>query len=477
MTAIFDIGRTNKKFFLFDRKFREVYREYATFPMIADEDGFPCEDIQALTRWLREVFDRVLASGEYPVEAVNFSAYGATLVHVDHDGRVLTPVYNYEKPLPGGLEDAFYGQYDGDKSGELDRRTGSDRAGMLNSGKQLYWLRHRRPEVFGRIRHSLHLPQFLSYVFTGIPLSEYTSIGCHTGLWDYEREDYHEWVYAEGVHRVLPPIVPTETSINMNYNGRRLRVGVGIHDSSAALLPYLRGERKPFLLVSTGTWSVSLNPFAEGHLTAVDRAGNCINYLRIDGKPVRAARLFLGEEYKHQTELLARYFNVPTDTHRTVRFTVADYQRARSLPDNCFPLRYLGSSVSVPPRAPALRLPPDTDYGVAYHRLLLELTDHQAASIEAARGGTKLRKLFVDGGFSDNEVYVKLLAHRFADLKLRTTDASLGSALGAAVCISDQRLNSKFLKENYGLRKRQPFLLHPDEVAGPAAPAPQATHP
>ena len=59
---------------------------------------------------------------------------------------------------------------------------------MLNSGLQLYWLKKTKPEVFKKIKYSLHLPQYLSYIFTGIPLSEYTSIGCHTALWDYEKK-------------------------------------------------------------------------------------------------------------------------------------------------------------------------------------------------------------------------------------------------------------------------------------------------
>lgn len=70
-----------------------------------------------------------------------------------------------------------------------------------------------------------------------------------------------------------------------------------------------------------------------------------------------------------------------------------------------------------------------------------------------------MKKLFIDGGFSDNKVYVKLLAHQFRELKVRTTDSSLGSALGAAIAISDKTLNSQFLKENYGLCKHQPFIV------------------
>ena len=44
-------------------------------------------------------------------------------------------------------------------------------------------------------------------------------------------------------------------------------------------------------------------------------------------------------------------------------------------------------------------------------------------------------------------------------MKLRTTDSSLGSALGAAISISDKELNSKFLKKNYSLKKHVPFII------------------
>jgi hypothetical protein len=51
------------------------------------------------------------------------------------------------------------------------------------------------------------------------------------------------------------------------------------------------------------------------------------------------------------------------------------------------------------------------------------------------------------------------LSHHFRDKKLRTTEASLGSALGAAISISDTKLNSKFLKKNYALKKHVPFIV------------------
>lgn len=64
----------------------------------------------------------------------------------------------------------------------------------------------------------------------------------------------------------------------------------------------------------------------------------------------------------------------------------------------------------------------------------------------------------MDGGFSDNDTYIKLLSHYLKDMELHTTDSSLGSALGAAIAIADNKLNSKFLKKNYSLKKHVPFI-------------------
>ncbi|MCH5714873.1 hypothetical protein [Niabella hibiscisoli] len=50
--AIFDIGKTNKKFFLFNEDYKIVEEVTVNFAEIEDEDGFACEDIRALRRWV-----------------------------------------------------------------------------------------------------------------------------------------------------------------------------------------------------------------------------------------------------------------------------------------------------------------------------------------------------------------------------------------------------------------------------------------
>lgn len=452
VTAIFDIGKTNKKFFLFDRDYKEVYREYTRFDTIKDEDGHLTEDLESLQIWLKEVFDRILSAKKYNVTAINFSTYGASFVHLDEHGEVLTPLYNYTKPLDKAVVNGFYDKY-GPKE-KFAKETGSSDAGMLNSGMQLYWLKHTKPEVFKKIAFSLHLPQYISYIFTGIPLSEYTSIGCHTSLWDYEKKDYHSWVYAEGLHRILAPIVSTETSINMNYNGKRIKIGVGIHDSSAALLPYVRSIKKKFILVSTGTWSIALNPFAKKGLSAEDINKDCINYMRINGKAAKASRIFLGNEYSIQVKRLATHFKVPKDYHKTVSFDYNTFFDIIKDFNYCFKWESIADT----------NMPAETKFHYdkfehAYHQLMIELVLLQVESINTAAGKDQIEKLYIDGGFSDNDVYIKLVSHYLRNMELRTTDSSLGSALGAAIAISDAKLNSKFLKKNYALKKHVPFII------------------
>ncbi len=50
--AIFDVGKTNKKLFLFDEQYNVVYEEKKQLNETTDEDGFPCEDVHQLTQWI-----------------------------------------------------------------------------------------------------------------------------------------------------------------------------------------------------------------------------------------------------------------------------------------------------------------------------------------------------------------------------------------------------------------------------------------
>ncbi|MBL7877094.1 MAG: carbohydrate kinase, partial [Cyclobacteriaceae bacterium] len=163
--CIFDIGKTNKKVFLFDEDYKIRFEKSIELPEIKDEDMFPCEDIHTLTSWVTETFNEVALLREFEIKAINVSAHGASFVHVDESGKPIAPLYNYLKPFPEKLKQTFYNTYGGEKS--FAQLTASPVLGNLNSGMQLYWLKHERPDVFKRIKYSLHLPEYISYLFSG----------------------------------------------------------------------------------------------------------------------------------------------------------------------------------------------------------------------------------------------------------------------------------------------------------------------
>src|SRR5690606_39493295 len=81
--AIFDVGKTNKKLFLFDERYKIVFERSARFTETEDEDGDPCENLESLRLSVFDSLHEVFRKPEFDVRAINFAAYGASLVYVD----------------------------------------------------------------------------------------------------------------------------------------------------------------------------------------------------------------------------------------------------------------------------------------------------------------------------------------------------------------------------------------------------------
>ena len=438
--AIFDIGKTNKKLFLFNEDYEIVYEETEQFQEICDEDGDPCEDVAKLSSWLKTSIQKLFQQEKFEVVAMNFSAYGASLVYIDANGNVLTPLYNYLKKYPAALQEEFYSSYGGQDKFCLD--TASPALGSLNSGLQLYRIKKEKPNTFVSFKYALHLPQFISFLVTGKAFADITSIGCHTGLWDFSKKDYHEWVVKEELIYIFPPIVSTTTGITCNVEGHEFVAGIGLHDSSAALIPYLVSFREAFVLVSTGTWSISLNPFNQSPLTVEELQQDCLCNLSFEGRPVKTARLFAGYEHDQQVKRIGSHFNKSNGYYKQIRFNPVTAAKLRTT---------MAGSVTIENRD----LTVFADYETAYHQLMLELMARQQRSTNLVLKGTNVKRIFVDGGFSQNPVYMHLLAEAFPELEVYAASIPQASALGAALSIH-QHWNNHNVPKNLVELKHYP---------------------
>lgn len=398
--AIFDIGKTNKKAFVFDEDYRIVWEKTATLPETADDDGFPCDDISLLQHWILETAEALRRNPDFNIKTVNCTAYGASFVHLDAGGQPVAPIYNYLKPFPEEIQNRFLEKYG--PAEKLCLETASAWLGHLNSGLQLYWLKQHKPFIFNKIHISLHLPQWVAYLLSGAfppsAVAEMTSLGCHTMLWDFRKNDYHDWVKAEGIVEKFPPIVRPGMLSAVQPTG--------LHDSSAALIPYLATFREPFVLISTGTWCISLNPFNAEPLTAGELARDCLCYLTPEGKPVKAARYFGGHEHDEAVKKIAGAHGVGAEFYKNPKLVdeggnVKDIQKAMD----------------------------------AYTGFMHELVAKQVASARLAIGQSPVRRIFVDGGFSKNELYMQLLAAAFPEMEVFAAEVAQATALGAALAV------------------------------------------
>ena len=438
--AVLDVGKTNKKLFLFDSYYHILWQESSVLEETTDEDGDACEDIYALNAWMVGSLGRAFAEKNFQIIAINFSAYGASLVHIGNE-KIVTPLYNYLKAYPEKLRKVFYDTYGGEMT--FSMISASPVLGSLNSGMQIYRIKKENPELLTQIRFSLHLPQYLSWFLTGEATSDMTSIGCHTNLWNFSQNSYHEWVYREEIIHALAPIQSSRIVYPIRPGNSHLPffegmankpvAGTGLHDSSAAMIPYLESFQEPFVLISTGTWCISMNAFNQEPLTSSELHNDCLCYMSYNGKPIKASRLFAGYEHELQTERLAVYFQLSRDFYKTVTYDpeMVSGLKSRDL---------LGESGQVTKTLTCTffvqrNLSDYKTYEEAYHQLMMDIMDQQLMSTKMIMPENSVTRIFVDGGFSKNPLYMHLLASAFPGMEVFAASIPQASAIGAAMAI------------------------------------------
>jgi sugar (pentulose or hexulose) kinase len=436
VSAIFDVGKTNKKLFLFDNAGHVVQEYSETLPETSDEDGFPCEDIHLLKKWIMTKWDEVISNRDYHISHLNFTAYGASFVHLDKSNEPATPLYFYMKPYPAEIAEELYSRYGG--KWNFSAVTSSPPMSMLNSGLQLLWMKYRKQELFEKIAVSLHLPQYLSFLFSSKKLSEYTSIGCHTALWNFADQDYHQWVSDEKIDKLLAPLNTNPMVDKLLLNGQKILVGPGLHDSSSALLPYLRNIKTPFLLISSGTWCITFNPFNSSTLTNKELALDCLCYLTTEGKPVKASRIFLGKEHEFQSARIEKHFEKNKGYCNDIKF---DDEEIRNLlienrsERRLIPVCMEGTGPYPAKTLKEWNLEQFSSCEEAYLQLLTDLTCMLRYAVELVES-SKTETLFVEGGFADNEIFMNLLANHFPGKEVKSSYLKQATALGALLQVN-----------------------------------------
>ncbi|MBA3685441.1 MAG: hypothetical protein H0W72_09405 [Planctomycetes bacterium] len=269
LVAVVDIGKTNKKIALIDDRLNQIASVSASFPALMDSDGILVEQTAAIWSWLK----RQLAElhRRIPYQAISVSTHGACWAGLDANGELSVPVIAYEHDLgeqgQRAFDEDFYAV-----CGPLDRlqdETGScDLPLLVNPAKAIRFAQRRLPTSWGRTRTIVNYPQYWGFLLTGELAAEPTYTANHSFLFDIRARGPSSAARALGVDgmidwRLRAPwdrLGDLRPGLQRELGLPAIPVTVGIHDSNAALLPYLikRGHRD-FVLNSTGTWCVAMH--------------------------------------------------------------------------------------------------------------------------------------------------------------------------------------------------------------------------
>ena len=149
-------------------------------------------------------------------------------------------------------------------------------------------------------------------------------------------------------------------------------------------------------------------------------------------KTGESSALFLGHTYKQQVKKLLLHYQKNKGYDQQMIFDETIFSRL-----NQSYQRYFNFESIHWPRT----ITEESDFRVlntfeeAFHQLMMELVELQIIAAERAIGNTNLKKIYIDGGFADNDLFVGLLRKHFAGYEVVTTSSPLGSALGAAMVL------------------------------------------
>ena len=429
--AVFDIGKTNKKILLFDKNLNVVFENSIRFKEIVDDDDFPCDDIEAIENWIKDQVYSILKQGVFKINAINFTTHGATLMYLDKNGKRFTPLYNYLKPLDDFDFSKFYEKYGGVE--EFSRKTASPAYGMLNSGLQIYWLKNAKTNYWKKVDKILHYPQYLSYLFSHKITSDCTSIGSHTAMWDFDRMEYHTWLEEENIS--LPEPIDGKEFTMVNIKGNEIAIGSGLHDSSASLIPALeKSGGKEFVLLSTGTWIITMNPFSKEQITQFQLKNKCLCYMTTNRQQVKSSMQFLGHLHQVISSEVSSYFGLEDAYYKQLTLNKELCAQTLSHSKKIF----FPDGIREDYKTDLTVLHHYSSYENAYYQLLFEISHLVFEAIELILDKkNNMEDIYISGGFNKNQLFVHYLSLLMPDKKIKISDIKNESALGAALLMKD----------------------------------------
>jgi hypothetical protein len=348
--AVLDIGKTNKKLFIYDDQLNCLNpdEEGAKFDPV-EWNGLLCDDMASIYEWMMEGLAE--AADRYEdIRAISVSTHGATLTLLGEgedeifpgDGGLVFPVISYENDPGPQWEERFYEDV-GMSPTEAQRSTATAPFHwFLNTGRQVHYLQKSMPDRFARVTSILMFSQYITYLLTGRKGVEPTHIGCHNFMLDADGESYSLIAERLGVAEKLPDLPLRDTwealgTVSPEVAARTglapdCVVNMGVHDSNAALVPYFASGMEDFVVHDSGTWFVTMSPTESAEFQDNELGKDVFFNRSVYNKPIKTNIFHGGAEFEFFCDHVLRGHPRPDGIDLDVLKHIIGGRHAFSLP-------------------------------------------------------------------------------------------------------------------------------------------------
>jgi sugar (pentulose or hexulose) kinase len=415
--AVVDVGFTNTKVILYDAALNLLAERKITSP---HHDGQHYREIDVgpildfATKAIIEL-DAIM-----PIDAIVPSAHGACIVCLTADGTLAVPVMDYMSEPPAEILESYK------KLMPDFAESYSPLLPMaLMHAMQLYWQQTVLPDAFAQTKTILPLMQYIAFGLGGRAATEVSSMSCQSHLVDMRDGTPSSISRSQGWDKLLAPEAKAWDgvgSFKLKLHGQG-QILAGVHDSNANYLRYLAGGQKHFTLLSTGTWIISFDTDAD--MMQLDHTRDIVANKDIFGQTIACSRFFGGKEF----EIIAKAADGSKATLAAAAELVSTGIMALpSFTDSGGPIPKTGGKGKI------IGPLPDTDEARAslaslYCALMM------SESLDALNSN---HAIIVDGPFSQNQVFLQLLASLRPKQSVYASHLRDGTATGAA-CLALMR--------------------------------------
>ena len=276
-----DIGASSGRHMLGHLEHGKMYLEeiYRFENGMVNRDGKLLWDTQRLFAEIVNGMKVCAEAGKIP-ESMSVDTWAVDYVLLDGQEQVIGDTYGYRDSRTRGCDEKVYQRI---REDELYARTGIQKQ-SFNTIYQLMADKLKRPEVLGRARTFLMLPDYFQFLLTGRKVSEYTN-GTSTQLvspvtkqWDKELI----WLLGYPEEMFLPLQMPgTEVGVLQESVAKEVGfccnvVLCGSHDTASAVVAMPKTEGNG-LYISSGTWSLMGVELDKADCSEVSRKANFTN--------------------------------------------------------------------------------------------------------------------------------------------------------------------------------------------------------